>query len=196
MSFLRSHSGIFVSESNIHLQLPAWGLFQTFLETGGGGLAAKSCHTPDLMDCNLPGSSVQGISKQEHWSGLLFPSPGDLPDVGSNPRLLHCQWIIYRWTSRETPSRSWAVFLPFMSPSSLNGALVRCQEQQNWLGQSPRGDALRTHLLLAYLQELNWVSHSLFILSDHSLYMQASSWIILSFPLSFPVASLTWTTLP
>ena len=24
-----------------------------------------------------------GLSRQEHWSGLRFPSPGDLPDPGS-----------------------------------------------------------------------------------------------------------------
>ena len=24
--------------------------------------------------------------RQEHWSGLPFPSPGDLPDPGSEPR--------------------------------------------------------------------------------------------------------------
>jgi len=27
-----------------------------------------------------------GLSKQEHWSGLLFPSPGDLPDSGIEPK--------------------------------------------------------------------------------------------------------------
>ena len=26
-----------------------------------------------------------GFSRQEHWSGLLFPSPGDLPDLGLKP---------------------------------------------------------------------------------------------------------------
>ena len=26
-----------------------------------------------------------GFSRQEHWSGLLFPSPGDLPDPGIEP---------------------------------------------------------------------------------------------------------------
>ena len=36
----------------------------------------------DPMDCSLPGSSVHGISRQEYWSGLPFPSPGDLPDPG------------------------------------------------------------------------------------------------------------------
>ena len=34
-------------------------------------------------DCSLPGSSVHGsFSKQGYWSGLSFPSPGDLPDPG------------------------------------------------------------------------------------------------------------------
>ena len=39
----------------------------------------------DPMDCSLPGSSVHGIL-QEHWSALPFPSPGDLPDPGIEPR--------------------------------------------------------------------------------------------------------------
>ena len=26
-----------------------------------------------------------GFSRQEHWSGLPFPSPGDLPDLGIEP---------------------------------------------------------------------------------------------------------------
>ena len=26
-----------------------------------------------------------GFSKQEYWSGLPFPSPGDLPDPGTEP---------------------------------------------------------------------------------------------------------------
>ena len=32
-----------------------------------------------------------GFSRQEYWSGLPFPSPGDLPDPGLNLRLLHWQ---------------------------------------------------------------------------------------------------------
>ena len=27
-----------------------------------------------------------GFSRQEYWSGLPFPSPGDLPDPGIKPR--------------------------------------------------------------------------------------------------------------
>ena len=29
--------------------------------------------------------TVQGSSRQEYWSGLTFPSPGDLPDPGIEP---------------------------------------------------------------------------------------------------------------
>ena len=37
------------------------------------------------MDCSLPGSSLLGFSRQEYWSGLPFPSPGDLLDPGIEP---------------------------------------------------------------------------------------------------------------
>ena len=48
---------------------------------------AQSCPTLcDPMDCSLPGSSVQGFSRQEYWSGLPFPSPRDLPNPGIKPR--------------------------------------------------------------------------------------------------------------
>ena len=38
----------------------------------------------DPMDCSLPGSSLR-FPRQEYWSGLLFPSPGDLPNSGIEP---------------------------------------------------------------------------------------------------------------
>ena len=48
---------------------------------------AQSCQTlSDPMDCSLPGSSVHGFSRQEYWSGVPSPSPGDLPDPGIEPR--------------------------------------------------------------------------------------------------------------
>ena len=34
------------------------------------------------MDCSPQGSSVLGFSRQEYWSGLSFPPPGDLPNPG------------------------------------------------------------------------------------------------------------------
>ena len=53
-----------------------------FLYGGDSGLVAKLSESCDPIDCSPPGSSVHGISRQEYWSGLPFPSPGDLPDPG------------------------------------------------------------------------------------------------------------------
>ena len=41
------------------------------------------------------------FSRQEYWSGLPFPSPGDLPNSGLNSGLLHCR-ILYRLTYQGT----------------------------------------------------------------------------------------------
>ena len=50
--------------------------------------------------CSLPGSSIHGIFQarvlewgaiafsKEYWSGLLFPTPGDLPNPGIEPASL------------------------------------------------------------------------------------------------------------
>ena len=46
-------------------------------------LVTKLCRTlvpPWTADCQAP--LTRGIS---HWSGLPFPSPGDLPDPGTEP---------------------------------------------------------------------------------------------------------------
>ena len=48
--------------------------------TGGGGLVTQSCQTlwdPRTAARQAPLS--MGFSRQEHWSRLPFPSPGDLP---------------------------------------------------------------------------------------------------------------------
>ena len=38
------------------------------------------------MDYSLPGSLSMGFPRQEHCNGLPFPTPGDLPDPGIEPR--------------------------------------------------------------------------------------------------------------
>ena len=53
---------------------------------GGGDLGAKLCPTlvtPWTVARQAPLS--MGVSRQEYWSGLPFPSPGDLPDPGIEP---------------------------------------------------------------------------------------------------------------
>ena len=42
--------------------------------------------TPGTVARQAPPSL--GFSQQEHWSGLPFPSPGDLPDPGIEPSSL------------------------------------------------------------------------------------------------------------
>ena len=47
----------------------------------GEGEVAQSC--PTL--CDPVASLSMGFSRQEYWSGLPFPFPGDLPDPGIKP---------------------------------------------------------------------------------------------------------------
>ena len=48
---------------------------------------AQSCLTLcNPTNCSLSGSLSMGFSRQEYWSGLPFPSPGDHPDPGIKPR--------------------------------------------------------------------------------------------------------------
>ena len=59
---------------------------------GGGGLVAKSCLTlvtPWTGAHQAPLS--MGFSRREYWSGLPFPSPGDLPDPGIKPTSPACK---------------------------------------------------------------------------------------------------------
>ena len=42
----------------------------------------------DPMDHIPPGFLSMGFSKQEYWSGLPCPPPGDLPDSGIEPKCL------------------------------------------------------------------------------------------------------------
>ena len=37
------------------------------------------------MDCSPQAPLSMGFSRQEYWSGLPFPSPGDLPNPGIEP---------------------------------------------------------------------------------------------------------------
>ena len=45
------------------------------------------------------------FSRQEYWNGLLFPSPGDLPNPGIEPRssVLQADRFFTVWATREVP---------------------------------------------------------------------------------------------
>ena len=75
------------------------------------------------MDCSLPGSSVHGISRQEYWNGLPFPSPGDPSDPGIKPRSPTLQAVssiagrfLTDWATRES----------YCLPKSFMSFLVTC----------------------------------------------------------------------
>ena len=56
--------------------------------------------TPWTAACQAPLS--MGFSRQQYWSGLPFPSPGDLPNPGIKPGLPHCRQMLL---SSEPPGK-------------------------------------------------------------------------------------------
>ena len=49
------------------------------------------------------GPLSMGFPRQEYWSGLPFPPPGDLLTQGLNPGLLHCRQILYCMRHQGNP---------------------------------------------------------------------------------------------
>ena len=57
------------------------------LQNGGGGLVTKLCPTLATLCTGARHAPLSmGFSRQEYWSGLPFPYPGDLPTPGTEPR--------------------------------------------------------------------------------------------------------------
>ena len=56
---------------------------------GGGGVVVPSYLTL-VTPCTVAHQAPLSMefSRQEYWSGLPFPSPGDLPDPGIKPKSL------------------------------------------------------------------------------------------------------------
>ena len=68
----------------------------------------------DPMDCSPPGSLSMGFSRQEYWSGLPFPSSGDLPNPGidSGSPALQADAL-----SSEPPGKSFFFCIVSLAPS-------------------------------------------------------------------------------
>ena len=65
----------------------------------------QSCPTlHNSMDWSPPGPLSLGISRQEYWSGVPFPSPGDLHTHGWHPVHLQCRQILYLLSHQGSPS--------------------------------------------------------------------------------------------
>ena len=74
----------------MELQVQAMGVSQGGIVPNGehgGGLVAQSCLTLVTLWTGAHEAPLSiGFSRQEYWSRLPFPSPGDLPDPGIEPR--------------------------------------------------------------------------------------------------------------
>ena len=72
-----------------------------------------------------------GFSRQEYWSGLPFPSPGDLPNPGTEPGspacLLPCRQILYCWSTGEVSGEVKTDMWIFDCVEPLTTALFRGQ---------------------------------------------------------------------
>ena len=69
--------------------------------------------------CNIPARLLcpWGFSKQEYWSGLPCPPPGDRPSPQIEPRL-HWRQILYRLSHQGSPCMLEWVAYPFVRGSS------------------------------------------------------------------------------
>ena len=98
------------------------------------------------IDCSLPGSFILGFSRQEYWSRLPFPSPGDLPDPGIKPRSLALQADSLPLSHQGSPvnidmhvSFSTTVFsrqMPRSGITGLYGSSSRCSWDSHSLEES------------------------------------------------------------
>ena len=63
----------------------------------------------DPVDCSLPGSSVHEDSPGKNIGvGCHFLLQGIFPTQGSNPCLLHCRQILYRWATGKARTTMWS----------------------------------------------------------------------------------------
>ena len=69
-----------------------------------------------------------GFSRQEHWSRLPFPSPGDFPEPGLNPDFLNCRQMLYHLSH---PGKAVAISSSRGSSWPRNWTHVSCV---SWIG--------------------------------------------------------------
>ena len=70
---------------------------------------------PWTVVCQAPLS--MGFPRQEHWSGLPFPPPGDLPEPGIEPRSPALAGGIFITEYMESRNKKYKVFIIFdMTP--------------------------------------------------------------------------------
>ena len=66
-----------------------------------------------------------GLSRQEYWSGLPFPIPGDLPDPGVEPASLASPALAGRFFTTEPPGSCCSSRKQILRPTGLQEVLVK-----------------------------------------------------------------------
>ena len=61
----------------------------------------RSYEPPRLLSLSMV------FSRQEYWSGLLFPFPGELPDPGTNPA---SPTLAHRFFTTEPPGKPYSIY--------------------------------------------------------------------------------------
>ena len=104
--------------------------------------ATQSCLfvTPWTGACQAPLSV--GFSRQEHWSGLPCPPPGDLT---APPGFPHCRWILYHLSHQGRPEIPEWVAYPFSRGSS---------QPRNWTRVSCIAGGFFTHWAIRKVDKL------------------------------------------
>ena len=81
-----------------------------------------------------------GFSRQEYWSGLPFPSPGNFPTQGSNPGLPHCRQALYPLSHRGSHIPVKKEYLP--------------RNLVKWIKRNPGKPSSNSHWKTSYLVEV------------------------------------------
>ena len=104
-------------------------------------LAWGQCSAQSVSDSATPWTAARqaplsmGFSRQEYWSGLPCPPPGDLTNPGSNPGLPQCRQVLYHLGHQGRP------YWPHLSPSSSDPLLSG--QAGSWPGQPSGGPEWR-----------------------------------------------------
>ena len=117
--------------------------------------------TPWTVVCQAP--PFMDFCRQEYWSGFPFPSPGDLPDPGLEPRYPHCRQTFSHLSHQGSPPQFLVLkFLQMMrNISTIKAAEVQVAGQidsgvQCWIPPGGDGQCPEIVTLIALLFLIQW----------------------------------------
>ena len=80
--------------------------------------------------CQVP--LFMEFSKQEYWSGLPYPTPGDLPDPGVKSTSLASPALAGRFLTTAPPGKPHSAWCLVLSEGSMGGSWNSHEPAQNW----------------------------------------------------------------